>query len=186
VLDLARRCDWHEIHSLQVAKLCLDLFDQTRSLHSLDKEARELIEYGTLLHDIGWHISREGHHKHSMYLIEHGNLKGFGEEEVAIIANVARYHRGPKPEVNHKAYAALSAKAKRIVNVGAALLRIADGLDRSHASVVSSLRLTVKKQKVDVRVRARADAELEIWGARRKTDLFADVFDRSVTFEQVD
>ncbi len=186
VLDLARRCDWHEVHSLQVARLCLELFDQTRALHKLEKPERELIEFGAMLHDIGWHISREGHHKHSMYLVENGDLKGFTDEEIEIIANITRYHRGPTPQADHKAYASLSAKAKKIVNVGAALLRIADGLDRSHASVVSSLRLKVKKQKVDVRVRARSDAELEIWGARRKTDLFNEVFDRSVTFEQVD
>lgn len=185
VMDLARRCDWHETHSLQVTRLALELFDQLKPLHQLDKHARELIEYGCLLHDIGWHISRDGHHKHSMYLVQHGNLLGFAEEEVGIIANTARYHRKSSPTLEHAPFAALSPKARQIVRVGAALLRIADGLDRSHASVVSSLKCRIKKQKVDVRVTARSDAELEIWGARRKMDLFADVFQRSLSFEQI-
>ena len=186
VLDLARRCDWHETHSLQVTRLCLELFDQTKALHGLGKPERELIEYGTMLHDIGWHISREDHHKHAQYLILHGNLKGFTDEEIAVMSNIARYHRGPTPTEEHKPYRKLSAAAKKIVRVGAALLRIADGLDRSHSSVVSSLRVKSKKEKVDVKILARADAELEIWGARRKMDFFADVFDRSVSFEQVE
>ncbi len=101
ILDLARRCDWHETHSLQVARLCMSLFDQTRQLHGLGKAERELIEYGTLLHDIGWHISREGHHKHAMYLIEHGNLKGFTEEG-------DRHHRQHRPLPPRPAAAARS------------------------------------------------------------------------------
>ena len=186
VMDLARRCEWHETHSLQVTSLSLQLFDQLKDLHGLDRSARELIEYGCLLHDIGWHIGRDGHHKHSMYLVLHGGLKGFTEEEIRTIANIARYHRKSTPTSTHELYATLPPKFQRIVCVGASLLRIADGLDRSHASVVSSLRARVKKQKVEVRVKARADAELEIWGARRKMDFFCDVFDRSLTFEQVD
>ena len=83
VLDLARRCDWHQAHSEHVARLCLELFDQLRPLHGLGTEDRELIEYGALLHDIGWHIAREGHHKHSQYLILNGDLKNFADEEVA-------------------------------------------------------------------------------------------------------
>jgi exopolyphosphatase/guanosine-5'-triphosphate,3'-diphosphate pyrophosphatase len=120
-----------------------------------------------------------------MYLVLHGGLKGFSEEEVRIVANIARYHRKSTPNNAHDDYATLAPKAQRIVCVGAALLRIADGLDRSHSSVVSALRVKVKKQKVEVRVKARADAELEIWGARRKMDFFCDVFDRSLTFEDV-
>src|ERR1019366_1391535 len=69
VLDLARRCAWHQSHSEHVAKLCVELFDQLQPLHKLAAQDREVIEYGALLHDIGWHIARERHHKHSMYLI---------------------------------------------------------------------------------------------------------------------
>src|SRR4029079_16599390 len=69
VLDLARKCAWHKTHSEHVAKLCLELFDELRSIHGLGAIERELIEYGALLHDIGWHIGSKGHHKHSMYLI---------------------------------------------------------------------------------------------------------------------
>ena len=184
VLDLARRCDWHQAHGEQVGRLCMELFDQTHALHELGTEERELIEFGSLLHDIGLLIARSGHHKHSEYLILNGSLKNFTPEEVKVIACVARYHRKAGPTVKHENFASLSKRGKKVVRVGAALLRVADGLDRSHVGVISSLRCKVGRRHVEVVARSRADAELELWAARRKIDLFADVFDRTVSFEQ--
>ena len=164
MLDLARRCDWHQTHAEQVARLVSDLFDATRSLHGLSTEQRELIEYGSMLHDIGWHIAREKHHKHSQYLILHGDLKNFTREEIGIIANIARYHRKAKPKLSHKQFAKLSPHARKVVKVGAALLRIADGLDRSHSNVVTSLTCNITRKRVEIVLKARGDAELELWG----------------------
>jgi exopolyphosphatase/guanosine-5'-triphosphate,3'-diphosphate pyrophosphatase len=183
VLDLARRCDWHQAHSEHVAALTLKLFDELRPLHGLGGAERELIEYGAMLHDIGWHIGRKSHHKHSMYLIANGDLKEFSPEEVQIIANIARYHRKAIPKKSHKPYAQLSNHSKRVVDVGAALLRIADGLDRSHASVIQTLNCKIGDHKLKCRVMARSDAEFEIWGARRKMELFGDVFGREMSIE---
>lgn len=185
VIDLARRCHWHEKHSLHVAHLTLRLFDQLQELHGLDKPARELIEYAALLHDIGWHIAPDAHHKHSMYLILNSDLQNhFSEEEVSIIANLARYHRKRTPTTEHAPYASLSKSSRRIVDVGAALLRVADGLDRSHTSVVLDLKTREDPDggilcKMDV----RADAELEMWGAKRKSGYFEELFGRALDFE---
>lgn len=182
VLDLARRCDWHKTHSEQVAKICLQLFDDLRPIHNLGAIERELIEYAALLHDIGWHIGRTGHHKHSMYLIANGDLKGFTADEVAIIANVARYHRKSEPKKSHESYASLSPWARRVVEVGASLLRLSDGLDRSHAGVITKLHCKVGDNRVKCILGAKSDAELEIWGARRKMELFEKIFERKIRF----
>jgi exopolyphosphatase/guanosine-5'-triphosphate,3'-diphosphate pyrophosphatase len=183
VIDLARRCHWHKSHSEQVAGVCLQLFDQTKSLHGLGGGERELIEYAALLHDVGWHIGSKSHHKHSMYLILNGDLRGFTPAEVAIIANIARYHRKSPPKLKHAEYQALPPRSKRIVDLGAALLRLADGLDRSHCSVVRDVRCRIAKKKVECTISARADAELELWGARRKRGMFEDVLDHKIEFE---
>src|SRR5204863_7634002 len=90
IINLARKYHWHQTHSEQVTMLCLRLFDELRPLHKLGSLERELIEYGSLLHDIGWHIAKKAHHKHSQYLISHGELKEFTAEEIEIIANIAR------------------------------------------------------------------------------------------------
>src|SRR5690606_1513355 len=105
VLDLCRRCEWHRDHSQQVTRLTLRLFDELQHLHSLGPIDRELIEYSALMHDIGWHIGRKKHHKHSAYLIRHGKLRNFTEEEVLIMANIARYHRNARPKTKHDLYA---------------------------------------------------------------------------------
>jgi exopolyphosphatase/guanosine-5'-triphosphate,3'-diphosphate pyrophosphatase len=183
VIDLARRSDWHKTHSEQVARICTKLFDELRLLHGMGAAERELIEYGALLHDIGWHIGRDGHHKHSMYLILHGDLKNFSVDEVKVVANIARYHRKATPKDQHDAYASLPSRMRRIVDVGAALLRLSDGLDRSHSSVIQDLRCKIENRKVRCALSARSDAELEIWGARRKRDWFEEVFGRSISFE---
>jgi exopolyphosphatase / guanosine-5'-triphosphate,3'-diphosphate pyrophosphatase len=184
VIDLARRCDWHKAHSEQVANICMKLFDELRLLHGMSAAERELIEYGALLHDIGWHIGRDGHHKHSMYLILHGDLKNFTADEVKVIANIARYHRKATPKAKHDPYAELPARLRRVVDVGAALLRLSDGLDRSHSSVIQDIRCKIENKKVKCTLTARSDAELETWGARRKRDWFEEVFGRSISFEQ--
>ena len=183
VLDLCRRSEWHKEHSEQVTTLTLRLFDELSRLHGLGPIDRELIEYAALMHDIGWHIGGKGHHKHSAYLIRHGRLKGFREEEVEVMANIARYHRKKPPKKSHADYAALPGRARRTVDVGAALLRIGDGLDRSHSAVVRDLRAKATTKRVKVALDTRADAQLEVWGASRKAELFEKVFERSIEFE---
>ncbi len=183
VIDLARRCDWHQTHSEHVARLCLRLFDDLKPLHGLGPIERELIDYGALLHDIGWHISRDQHHKHGQYLILNGKLKNFTDEEVNVIACICRYHRKRPPTKRHKTYAMLSLKMRRVVDVGSALLRIADGLDRSHSSSVSDVRCRIEDKRVHVSLTPRYDAELELWGARRKRSWFEQVFKTPVVFD---
>lgn len=185
VLDLARRCEWHQTHSEHVTKLALSLFDQLKSLHKLGPAERELLDYAGLLHDIGWHISKEKHHRHSLYLIQHGGLKGFTPAEVQLIGNIARYHRGSPPKTEHEAYVALDPTAKRVVRVAAGLLRVADGLDRSHAAVVSAVKAKTRTEGVvTLLAKGRGDMELELWGANRKADMLAAALDRKVVFER--
>ncbi len=183
VIALARRCSWHRSHSEQVARICMRLFDETRAIHGLGTPERELIEYAALLHDIGWHIARTSHHKHSMYLIQNGDLKNFTDEEIEIIANIARYHRKSPPKAKHANYANLSPRGKEIVRVGAALLRLADGLDRSHSSIVRDLKCRNGGKELKCVLHAKWDAQLEVWAASRKSEMFEKVFKRPITFE---
>jgi exopolyphosphatase/guanosine-5'-triphosphate,3'-diphosphate pyrophosphatase len=184
IVDLARRCHWQQEHSEQVARLCVRLFDQLKPVHGLGRRPRELIEYGALLHDIGSLIGTPRHHKHSMYLILNGNLQPFSKDETRIIANIARYHRKARPKNSHKLYAQLSEKGKFIVRAGAAILRIADGLDRTNCAVVADLRCRIRRRRVDVAIETRADPELELWSARARSGLFAQVFERTVAFSE--
>jgi exopolyphosphatase/guanosine-5'-triphosphate,3'-diphosphate pyrophosphatase len=176
VLNLCRRCSWDEAHGRQVARLATELFDHALPLHKMTTDDRELLEYAGLLHDIGQHVAIESHHKHTSYLVQHGRLRGFAPDEVDELAALARYHRRSNPKPGHEPYNALDAEAQERVTRLSSLLRIADGLDRGHTGVVDGLDLDLDNGRARVTVHASGDCELELWGARRKRDLFERLF----------
>src|SRR5689334_18292423 len=167
VFELAERCNYWPEHSQHVARLAAALFDQTRAIHGLTDRERDWLEYAAILHDIGVHISYEGHHKHSYYLIKNGDLRGFEPEEIETIALVARYHRNAAPKRRHDVFAHLSGRQRTVVRTLAAILRLAESLDRSHAQVITGLELRDRGADALLQLRASADAELELWSAVR-------------------
>ena len=182
VMQLARRCQTNMVHSEHVARLALDLFRGTRALHNLPNSDGELLEFAALLHDIGFHIASSKHHKHAAYLIANTEMKGFTSEEVQILASVVRYHRKATPKDGHEHYGKLAAPLKERVRVMAAMLRLADGLDRGYAQRVKSVRCRVGDKSIEVALSTGpgTDPELEVWGARRKRDLFEEVLARKL------
>jgi exopolyphosphatase/guanosine-5'-triphosphate,3'-diphosphate pyrophosphatase len=178
VHGLARRCNAPEAHSRHVARLALELFDQTAELHGLGSTDRELLEYAALLHDIGEHVSPTGHHRHSAYLIRHGQLRGFDPAEIQLLEALARWHRRGDPKPGEEFPLADPERLRSL----AAFLRLADGLDRSRSGVVRDLDVRVGPSLVVVRLHADGDPELELWGARRKRELFEKVFGRDLEF----
>ena len=179
VVGLARRCNWAEPHARQVATLSLDLFDATIPVHGLDDADRELLEFAALLHDIGEHVASSGHHKHGAYLVRNGPLRGFAPDEIELLAAIVRWHRRGEPRVSDE-FPLLDADAIERVRTLAAILRVADGLDRSRNQNVYGLDAMVTPSLVLLRVRSLDDAELEIWGARRKRALLEKVLDREL------
>ncbi|MHB8669845.1 MAG: Ppx/GppA phosphatase family protein [Acidimicrobiales bacterium] len=179
VLNLARRCNWEEVHSRRVAELAMAMFDQTARLHQLGAEDRELLFYAGLLHDIGQHVSTESHHKHTAYLIQHGRLKGFDPEEVDALAALTRYHRRSEPKGSHEPYALLPPTRQERVAKLAALLRIADGLDCGHSGAVEGIDVEIDDERVRILLQGN-DVDLELWGGRRKRGLFERLFARRV------
>jgi exopolyphosphatase/guanosine-5'-triphosphate,3'-diphosphate pyrophosphatase len=172
VVELAERCSYWPEHASQVARLAVALFDQTRAVHGLTDREREWLEYAATLHDIGVHISYERHHRHSYYLIKNGDLRGFEPEEIETIALVARYHRRATPKASHEDYGDLPGPRRRIVRTLAAILRLAESLDRSHSQTISSLDLHDRGDDGLLQIRTAGDAELELWAAGRHSEPF--------------
>lgn len=172
VFELLRKCNWHEQHSTHVTKMALKLFDELHEELELPESDRELLEYASLMHDIGYHISHRKHHKHALYLIRNADLKGFKEEEIDLMANVARYHRRSTPKKRHKRFRKLDKDLKNRVKKLAGILRVADGLDRSHYQNVQKLDILNGEDEIILHITTESDPELEIWGAMRKCYLF--------------
>src|SRR5205807_7017830 len=167
VVELAERCNFWPEHANQVARLAVTRFEQTRAIHGLADREREWLEYAAILHDIGVHISYEGHHKHSYYLIKNGDLRGFEPDEIETIALVARYHRQATPKRRHDGYRDLRRRTRRTVRTLAAILRLAESLDRSHAQTVTGLELHDRGDDDLLQLRTSGDAELELWASAR-------------------
>ena len=184
VLQLAERAESVLRHGRESARLATRLFDLTVSLHGLGAREREWLEYAALLHDVGYSINYENHHKHSSYLITSATLDAFDQREVEIIAHVARYHRGAAPKRSHPTYAALKPWQQRTVRKLAALLRVADALDRTHASRVDELFCAIRRKRVTIEVLSRWDVDLELAAARERGRLFERVFDRELRLRQ--
>lgn len=183
VIALGRKYQFEEAHARHVANLAMTLFDQTQELHGLGADSRRVLRAAALLHEIGAFVANSGHHRHSLYLIMASGLLGFSPAEVAVIANVARYHRKSPPRPEHEAFHALPKSDRARVENLAALLRVADSLDRDHAQRVVSLTVRIDKLAVRLIAQAKGDLLLESWSLRKRSDLFRDVFGRKVTLE---
>jgi exopolyphosphatase/guanosine-5'-triphosphate,3'-diphosphate pyrophosphatase len=184
VLHLAENYRYEKKHAYHVTGLALQLFDQTKYLHKLNEQAREYLEAAAILHEVGLFVSHAQHHRHSYYLIRNAELFGYTENEKEIIANVARYHRKSHPKVRHEEYNLLSNEDRILVSKLAALLRIADGLDRSHASHIRHLKVRKIGRKLRIRIFyiSKVCPDLELWGANRKKQLFENVYHKKIEF----
>lgn len=184
VMELVNRYDWHETHSRHVAKLSLLLFDKLKDELGLTETDRELMEYSAYMHDIGYFISHRKHHKHALYIIRHSELLGFKEVEIEMMANISRYHRRSTPKMRHKYFKKLPKVYRERIKKLSAILRVADGLDRSHYQNVRDLRLKKEGNTLKIHISTDSDPQLEIWGAMRKRALMEEMLSCDVEVVQ--
>jgi exopolyphosphatase / guanosine-5'-triphosphate,3'-diphosphate pyrophosphatase len=185
VMMLARRFCGANEHGKQVARLALKLFDETALVLGLPPGARELLEYGALLHDVGHAIDHDRHNRHSYYLIKNAELLGFTPIEIEVIAQAARGHRKQAPSLDSTELQALNVGKRRVVRGIAAILRVADALDRSHFGIVRGIDVRYSPGRLIIEIASNRDkADLELWTGERRTDLLAKLLDRRVILRQ--
>ncbi|MCC7195482.1 MAG: Ppx/GppA family phosphatase [Gemmatimonadaceae bacterium] len=179
VREFAERCRYEAAHSRQVQRLALQIFDSLGVRLGLTPADRGILADAALLHDVGYHINYDGHHKHSFHLVLHADLLGVPPDEQVMIAHVARFHRGAPPSrKRHRGFAQLDRPMRRRIRALSAILRVADGLDRGHAAAVELVRVRWVERAVRITPVASGDAaslRLELWGAARKAALLARV-----------
>lgn len=184
-IRLGKRYGFDQAHGELVSSLALSIFDDMAPLHRLGDRDRLLLRAGALLHDVGDYVRYDGHHKHSYYLIQHSDIMGLTADERAVVANVARYHRKSPPDPSHPNFRDLDKDARVKVRMLAAILRIADALDREHLGKVKSVRSEVDagKGRLTLFVTGEEERELEEWTVRAKSELLRDVFDLEVQID---
>jgi exopolyphosphatase / guanosine-5'-triphosphate,3'-diphosphate pyrophosphatase len=178
VQNLARIYNHEPIHTAKVRDLSLALFDQLRALHGYGEWERELLNYAAHLHDVGVAIGYYDHHKHGAYLLMNAALQGFDHREVVILAMLVRYHRKGDVSVDQYRDILHGSDGERIARL-AALLRIAEYLERSKSQVVLGLQVEMG-DPIRVVTRTNGDATVEIWDANRRAGLFQKAFGKAI------
>ncbi|HWO89535.1 MAG TPA: HD domain-containing protein, partial [Gemmatimonadales bacterium] len=172
----ADRCRTDRRHVEQVLRLSRRLYDALGRRLGCQEGDWEILEAAALLHDVGQLVSYKGHHKHSYHLITHAENLPLSPEDRLLVATVSRYHRRSPPTKKHPEYARLPKDQRERVKRLAALLRVADGLDRGHIAAVETLRIRLSPTRLRIEATPRlatTDLKLELWGASRKSDLLA-------------
>jgi len=173
-------CGFDEAHAEQVAWLALQLFDQLKAPLELDPEIRPILEAAAWLHDVGYHVAYDRHHRHSYHLVMHSGLPGFTSRELRLVASTARYHTKSLPKAGHEAWGSLESADKALVEPAAALLRLADGLDRGRGAHVKRMSAVVGDNGLRIVVFGEGAMHPELYGVAKKRDLFERVFDMPV------
>jgi len=183
VRRLARLFRVDEAHADTTARLALDLFDSGKEtgLHHLDERMREILEYAAIMHDAGSYLSFDNHELHSSYIIRNGDLLGFSEQEIVMMANIARYHRKYLSPKQAAGITDLDLAATRNVRILANLLCLANSLDRSHTGVIQEARIVrLTRQEAFLELRAVNGCDLELWGLDLHKKDFERTFHRTL------
>jgi exopolyphosphatase/guanosine-5'-triphosphate,3'-diphosphate pyrophosphatase len=174
--NLGKRYHVDEAHSRYVTRLALKLFDYLEGELGLDRHARLILETAGILHDIGSFIRSSDHHIHSQYIVSHSDIFGLNKDDMNVLSNVVRYHRGEQPNSSHLGYASLPRTDRTMVLKLSALLRIADALDRGHSQHIGDFDVELARDTLFLRAQGTHDVTLERLALEEKSDLFEDIF----------
>lgn len=167
---LANRYETELDAKKHVSGLALQLFDQLKSLHGAGDPERSLLYHAALIYDVGLYVKFQDYHKHSRYIIDHSQLRGFTNEEVLVLGHLARYHRKKGPRKKHKKFKRLSPAQRNQVRLLAGILRIAIGLDKTKNQWVQTVYCLPGRSAIEIKVFAEENIALELWEARRFSD----------------
>jgi exopolyphosphatase/guanosine-5'-triphosphate,3'-diphosphate pyrophosphatase len=175
-MNLGKRLHVDENHAAYVSEAAIRLFDQLQDELGLDRHSRLLLEIAGLLHDIGLTIRSHDHHLHSQYIIAHSEVFGLTRDNMFIISQIARYHRGKMPGAGDTAFYSLPRTDRTAVLKLSALLRIADALDRGHLQRVRDFSVELKGETFFLKPQGTHDITLERLALSEKADFFEEVF----------
>ncbi len=181
LVRFGERFQFDRPHAEHVAQLAMRLFDQLRGAHGLGDEERNLLEAAAIVHAVGRAVNVAAMHKHSYYIIKNAELTGFTQDEIAVIANVARYHRRGEPNPRHENFAPLAAAQREVVRWLAAILRVADGLDRHADGRVRDVAAR-DGDALTLTLDADRDADLAVWSSQRKAGLLERMIGKPVEY----
>lgn len=173
---LADRYKADKGHREHVSRLCMEMFDQLQDLHRLSPHDRLLLEVTSILHEVGSFISQPNHQLHSQYIILNSEIFGLSRDDVETVALLARYHRHEVPNNADPIYGDMELTDRMRVAKMAAILRVADALERGHAQRVHGVKAHIRGKVLELELSGVHETAVEDLALRLKGDLFADIF----------
>jgi exopolyphosphatase/guanosine-5'-triphosphate,3'-diphosphate pyrophosphatase len=152
------------------------LFDALEKIHGMSQRQRMLLEIAAILHDVGAFITTSGHNKHSQYIVANSEIFGLPRDELDIIANVIRYHRGDPPSESDIEYISLQRYERILVLKMVSILRVADALDRGHTQQIKHLPVERRAETIALHAQSGYDISLELMALEEKARLFQNTF----------
>ncbi len=173
-------------HSEKVAELALQIYDATESLHGYGKQERIWLEAAALLHDVGYFIGMQKHHKHSHYIIANTEIVGLSPSERLVVAGIARYHRRAVPAASHPEFGTLPRRDQDVVRALSPILRIAEALDKEYVGALRILDCRLEDGAFLLRAASRKSCALEALGIKEGAAVFGEHFgvDLRLTIEK--
>ncbi len=186
-LSLVKKYNLDINHSKYISKMCSKLFDELQELHNLDEHDKELLNVAAYLHDCGFYISHDKHHKHSYYLILNSEMPGFTIQESEIIANIAFYHRKSMPKESHKNFTNLNENDKKKVWLLGGILRLVEGIDRRQNGIVENFKIKISLKQIEITLIQPIDynIDIEIWSANRRKEMLEIALNRKIFLKKV-
>lgn len=180
-----RRFHFDERHAERVAGFAMRLFEGLSPLHRMSEAESRPLELSAWLHDVGDFVSPTNHHRHSQYLIEHGEIMGLSPMERRYVALLARFHRSSPPSEKHADVRAMDEEARRVLAWQVGILRVADALDREHRSKVRAIRVRIEGDAIVIGLESEEDVALELWTVDRKRAVLEEVSGKRVVVEPI-
>ncbi|HUQ91803.1 MAG TPA: Ppx/GppA phosphatase family protein [Bryobacteraceae bacterium] len=180
VEQMARKYGVEVPHARHVALLAHRLFETLQPIHKLPPECGRLLQAAAYLHDTGHFISDSAHHKHSAYIVANSGMPGFTDVERRLIGMLCRFHRKSMPSMRHETFHSMPPEQRHRTLVLLPLLRLADSLDRSHSQHIDHLDCDVSSNSVELQVRSKGGADLDLWAAERVAEIFRQIYGKTL------
>src|SRR5271167_1543230 len=170
-------------HALDVRDSAMFLFSALRSVHGLAPEFREWLSAAAMLYEVGDYVNRNGHHRHTYYIIANSEILGYTPQQRRIIAAIARYLGKSRPAPGDGPMSGLNAEEQENVEKASVLLRIARALNMGRSQSVGKVGVSVRNGRVSMKLspRGKASVDLEVWSIEKDRVYFREVFGRELS-----
>ena len=179
------RVDLH--HALHVRDAALLLFSSLKSVHQLPPEYREWLSAAAMLYEVGDYVNRNGHHRHTYYIIANSEILGYTPQQRRIIGSIARYLGKSRPTPGDGPMGSLSLEEQENVEKASILLRIARALNMGRSQSVGKVGVSARNGRVAMKLtpRGKASVDLEVWSIEKDQAYFREVFGRELSVAAV-